>query len=89
MAKYRKSTAIVDAVQWTDKPDSVAEVEKLGCWTRPCPMPMVTFLTVYSGQIQLCIELWDWVIKAEDNQFYSCPPDIFAQTYERATEILS
>lgn len=89
MAKYRKSTAIVDAVQWTDKPDSVAEIEKLGCFTRPCRIPGVNFLTVYSNQNQICIELWDWVIKAEDKQFYFCPPDIFAQTYERATEILS
>jgi len=77
MAKFRKKSAVIEAVQWTGM--NVGEVlsfvggegsAKFGKFFIPT---LAGTMTALAG---------DWIIRGVSGEFYPCEPDIFAKTYE-------
>ncbi|ULJ64011.1 hypothetical protein [Wielerella bovis] len=41
---------------------------------------------VYTHEGVMRANLGDWIIKGVKGEFYPCKPDIFAETYDKASE---
>ena len=81
MAKYRKKSIVIEAVQFKvdrvpvpfagEEGDVVCFDHIHGGW---CIYTLEGAMTVSDG---------DWIIKGVKGEFYPCKPDIFDATYER------
>jgi hypothetical protein len=88
--RYRKLPVEIEAVQLTHQttPDAVA----VWCGGRVVPHPdknytggpLIIEIDTLEGVMRA--ESGDWIIKGVAGEFYPCKPDIFAVTYEKATE---
>ena len=86
--KFRKKPVVIDAVQITD-----------GTFDAPHPNPEHIAGVIYDPKSR-CVriqtlegemrgEIGDWIIRGVKDELYLCKPDIFAATYELATETFS
>ncbi|MCH3963551.1 MAG: hypothetical protein LKE46_04710 [Clostridium sp.] len=79
MAKYRKRSVVIEAVQWTGK--NIDEIAKfmssngIYCYKNNKLM-IVTLEGVHVASIN------DYIIKGVNGEFYPCKPDIFKKTYD-------
>lgn len=90
MSEYRKKPVVVQAVRWNGKYSDPSE------WPDWFRQAWEAFkLHFYLGGRRLAIEalggqvvaeIGDYVICGVQGELYTCKPDIFAQTYELATE---
>lgn len=78
--KFRKKPIVVEAIQFTDTPESRAELAKwAGHWVSVA-VPGRCWVTTPSGAVLLTVG--DWVIRGGPADYYPCKPDVFAATYE-------
>lgn len=82
--KYRKKPVVIEAVQFTDEPDRVIELQEfmnadLVINYNDKNNPKLKIATL-EGVMDASIG--DYIIKGVNNEFYPCKPDIFHKTYE-------
>lgn len=97
---FRKKPVVVQAIQWTGKNqnavcDFCAELVRLN---KTAEEPYLAFLgrsivnpeenkvLIRTLEGVMSVSAGDWIIRGIQGEFYPCKPDIFAQTYEPATE---
>lgn len=83
MQKYRKKPIVIEAVQLTK--ENFKEVCE---WIGPDILTDGTseeehYISVFDGENDLSIGLWDYVIKGIEGEFYSCSSSVFDKTYEK------
>ncbi len=94
MARYRKKPVVIEAVQLISIADEKAHFSDCG---QPWPEDWPTFEVVDDALLGPCLEIetlegqmlarpGDYIIRGVKGEFYPCKPDIFAATYEAATE---
>ena len=80
--KYRKRPVVVEAVQYINTTDGVADV------LRFVQLPIVSVfnnhLTIRTLEGTMRANPWDWIICGVRGEYYPCKPDIFDATYELA-----
>lgn len=95
--RYRKKPVVVEALQWQGIDTPISTLEKwMGRKLKAGDLrPGAAFLTQASGHLflnictlegQMVAEPGDWIIKGVAGEFYPCKPEIFAVTYEEATD---
>lgn len=83
IGKYRKKPVIVEAIQWTG--DNTSEVmEFCNKASRLMDGKKLYALIIKTLEGDMKCERDDWIIKGINGEFYSCKPDVFEKTYERA-----
>ncbi|WP_025910677.1 hypothetical protein [Priestia flexa] len=81
--KYRKKPVVIEAVQFHDTAESIAELSEFAgkdikvSYKRPVP-----FLTIETLEGEMRALPGDFIIKGVNGEFYPCKPDIFEKTYE-------
>jgi hypothetical protein len=83
MAKYRKKPVLVDAIQFLDTAERIAEISEfcdrdIGVDYSVSP----PVLRIYTLEGTMTASVGDYIIKGVKGEFYPCKPDIFAETYE-------
>ena len=83
MPQYRKRPVVVEAVQFFDTKEGMAEIMRF------VPLAAVYGDTRYGWYLSIkTLEGYmkavpgDWVIRGIKGEYYPCKPDIFAATYE-------
>jgi hypothetical protein len=80
--RYRKKPVVVDAVEWNGK--NTTELAKfMGALVELTPDGNGLKIKTLEGTMTAAPG--DWIIKGVQGEFYPCKPDIFEETYERAT----
>ena len=74
MAKFRKKSVEVEAVQWFE-PGDHPEVVKQAGFCDP-----YHYIETLKGEMR--VSPGDWIITGVKGEHYPCKPDIFEQTYE-------
>lgn len=94
MDKFRKKPVVIEAVQYSGTRESWQELlEWAGRYNPPKGHPSPHWIivhvahdpptvTIHTLEGAMKISTDDWVIKGVADEFYSCKPDIFEQTYE-------
>jgi len=85
--KYRKRPVVVEAMQLTD---DLRNHTRVANWVSsnggdaeiPFAEPCVY---IFSLEGRMRADIGDYVIRGVQGEFYTCKPDIFAATYEAAT----
>ncbi len=86
MAKYRKKTVVIEAVQFKASGESFQKIIDMGLknW-RPGPTGAEMFyIETLEGEMEA--KKNDWIIKGVSGEFYPCKPDIFEKTYEKVED---
>lgn len=84
--KFRKKPIVIEAKQWDGdwrEMKEWANNQSDGSGTH-LSFDMRGFLAVHTLEGRMKVELLDWVICGVKGEFYSCKPDIFKESYERA-----
>ena len=87
MAKYRKKTVVIEAVQWTG--DNFEEIQKMlinadeNRVIMPHPNEDDDSLLIVTLEGEMRADKGDYIIKGVQGEFYPCKPEIFGQTYEK------
>jgi hypothetical protein len=85
MALYRKKPVVIEAqrlpLDTTEGTRSLAEIAK---WCSGEIVPTGMIIRTLEGD--MTADPGDWVIKGVKGEFYPCKPDIFAATYEPASD---
>ena len=80
MAQYRKKPVVIEAVQYLNTKEGIAEV------LRFVQVPSVgvfgTHITIKTLEGTMRADPSDWIIKGVKGEYYPCKPDIFEATYE-------
>ncbi len=85
MAKYRKKPVVVDAMRWTGK--NTAAVRKFcGRVTKIYDGHKIAYLLISTNQGKIPARKGDWIIRRNGKILTYCPPDIFAETYEKVED---
>lgn len=90
--KYRKKPIEIEAIQWTGF--NVGEMLDFGqghiqmdvydaAWEAGAA-PAKAALTIHTLEGDMRADIYDFIIKGVNGEFYPCKPDIFAKTYEVA-----
>lgn len=83
--KYRKKPVVIEAMQFSDTAESIAELsdfiddQDLRVSYEHPESPVVKIETLEGIMIA---SVGDYIIKGVKGEFYPCKPDIFEQTYE-------
>ena len=85
MTKYRKKPIVIEAVQYVNTKEGVAEV--LRFMHKPNVGLFPSYITVETLEGRMRADPLDWIIRGIKGEYYPCKPDIFEATYERAEEI--
>lgn len=86
--KYKKKPVVVEAIQFFDNPETLADLSKFGLdpvnidYKNPS-MPVLKIPTLEG--IMMAVE-GDFIIKGVQGEFYPCKPDNFHKTYEEVEE---
>jgi len=87
MAKYRKRPVIIEAVQFFDTKEGMAEVMRF------VPLAGILgdsrygwYLTIKTWEGTMTAQPGDWIIRGIKGEYYPCKPDIFEATYELMEE---
>ena len=84
--KYRKKPVVIEAIQFFDNPETLADLSKLGLdpvnvdYKTPSK-PILKISTLEGAMV--AVE-GDFIIKGVQGEFYPCKPKIFKETYELA-----
>lgn len=91
MAKFRKKPVVIEAVQYTGKPQSMDEIPQwmfnamMDRVIRPSPdEEPLKYLTIKTLEGDHRADIGDWIIQGIKGELYPCKPDIFAATYDPA-----
>lgn len=82
MKKYRKKPVVIEAVQIHTTNISLVE-EWCGGQIKGTQLPLperVIDIQTLEGEMRA--EMYDWIIKGVEGEFYPCKPGIFDKTYE-------
>lgn len=97
---YRKKPVVIEAVQWTGEnlrevnaftdgpPETESRLAGL-MWEHYEDLVRKDGLKIYTLEGKMDASLGDWIIKGVKGEFYPCKPDIFAATYEPASQPLT
>lgn len=89
MAKYRKKSKVIEAMQFNGLDDYL----KIVAWMKQCGdtcadearfMAPIMLLSTLEGTS--AASPGDWIIRGVKGEFYPCKPDIFEATYELVEE---
>ena len=82
--KYRKKPVVIEAVQFTDEPDRVIELQEFmnADLVINYNEPDNPKLKIATLEGVMDASIGDYIIKGVNNEFYPCKPDIFHKTYE-------
>ena len=94
---YRKKPVVIKAVQWTgenlreviaftDGPPETKSHHAGMMWEQYEALVGKDGLKIYTLEGKMDASLGDWIIKGVKGEFYPCKPDIFAATYEPASQ---
>ncbi len=94
---YRKKPVVVKAVQWTgenlreviafmDGPPETKSHHAFTMWEQFEDLVRKDGLKIYTLEGKMDASPGDWIIKGVKDEFYPCKPDIFAATYEPASQ---
>lgn len=83
MAKYKKMPFVIEAVQWRGTPTFGAILD-LAEDSKRIVVRENEKLMIRTLEGWMCATPGDWVIKGVQGELYSCKPDIFEATYEKA-----
>lgn len=79
--QFRKRPIVIEAVRWDGSNEN--EIQSfMGGYLKRVIGDML-FIGTLEGI--MCASVGDYIIKGVKGEFYSCKPDIFAETYEDAT----
>ena len=81
MSAYRKKPVVIEAVQWTG-----TNLSEIQAFYRPDGILVGDKIIIETLEGPLTADKGDWIIKGIKGEFYPCKPDVFALTYEPATE---
>ena len=84
MTKYRKRPVVIEAMQYLNTKEGVAEV--LRFVKRPIVGLFPDHLTVATLEGMMRANPGDWIIRGIQGEYYPCKPDIFDATYESVEE---
>ena len=87
MGKYRKKPVIIDAIQFQDTKEGIAEALRFlgpnqAGYRRDSRTTHSWALRVLTLEGQMKCQPGDWLIRGIKGEFYPCKPDIFEATYE-------
>lgn len=87
--QYRKKPVVIEAMKFTG---SVASAKAIGDWTLPIPigygsLPRTIRIPTLEGL--MTAQAGDYIIKGITGEFYPCKPDIFLQSYEQVSDLLT
>ena len=82
--KYRKKPVVVEAVQYTGSNFSTIKEFADGC-DRRVAMAFDDEVMIRTLEGDMIARPGDWIIKGVHGELYPCKPDIFAETYEEAS----
>ena len=84
--KYRKKPVIIEAMQFTQETKDMVfnfvTCNRYADWS-DAGYPILRIQTLEGEMIA---NSGDWIIKGIKGEFYPCKPDIFAATYEEASD---
>ena len=80
MTQYRKKPVVIQAVQYRNTKDGVADV--LRFVQTPFVGVFSDHLTIKTMEGTMRAEPGDWIICGVKGEYYPCKPDIFELTYE-------
>lgn len=81
--RFRKKPVVIEAVRFTGRNDA----ECLAfCPSARDPVDRRPNLIIPTLEGEMLCNVGDWIIKGVNGEFYPCKPDIFAKTYEPATD---
>ena len=85
MTKYRKKPVVIDAIQFNDTAQCLAELsEFVGEKIKVSYKHPVPCLVIETLEGDMKASPGDYIIKGVNGEFYPCKPDIFDKTYELA-----
>lgn len=84
MKKFRKKPVIIDAVQFTGS--NHQEVSDFIGSNGKANTNSGTAVTITTLEGVMVASPGDWIIRGVKGEYYPCKPDIFAATYEEASE---
>lgn len=79
--QFRKRPLVIEAVRWDGSNENEIQAFMGGYLKRV--IGDMLFIGTLEGI--MCASVGDYIIKGVKGEFYSCKPDIFAETYEDAT----
>ena len=79
--QFRKRPLVIEAVRWDGSNENEIQAF-IGGYLKRVIGDML-FIGTLEGI--MCASVGDYIIKGVKGEFYSCKPDIFAETYEDAT----
>ena len=96
--KYRKKPVVIEAMLWNGSLGSAVGIIE---WVRAqngrvkywAPGEWDNgetegpYLSIYTLEGRMLANPGDWIIRGVQGEFYPCKPDIFAATYEAATDV--
>jgi len=96
LEKFRKKPVVIEAIRWTGyntrdvllavKPDLGPSEMPPGWWLKqPSAGEFRLVIPTLEGEHEATPG--DWIIKGIKGEFYPCKPDIFAATYEPASQV--
>jgi len=88
MAKFRKQTVMVEAVQWKD-----GKISEIPVWItdalykQPKEVGMIMRfkdeIRIFTSEGEMTATDGDYIIKNTDGEIYTCKPDLFSKIYEK------
>ena len=83
MSYYRKKPVVIEAIEFKDTPDNIAELsefmQKEIVISYEGEHPVLKIATLEGI---MAANKGDYIIKGVNGEFYPCKPDIFEKTYE-------
>jgi hypothetical protein len=87
MAKYRKKPVVIEAIQFLDNAERLAELSKfIGGDIKVSYKHPIPFIEIETLEGTMRAIEGDYIIKGVNGEFYPCKPDIFEKTYELVEE---
>lgn len=92
---YKKKPVVIQAIQWTGKNlreittfiDGEVKTNNIyasGTWDTYCNMVDNGGLKIHTIEGKMKANVFDYIIRGFQGEFYPCKPDIFEKTYEEA-----
>lgn len=82
MAKYRKKPVVIEAIQFKDDSEALAQISSWVDDTVSVSYADAPELKINTLEGTMKADVGDYIIKGVQGEFYPCKPDIFEQTYE-------
>lgn len=84
MSMFRKKPVVIEARQIRAYTDMLGH-EGIASWCGGVPGqidPGPAFMLIHTLEGSMRADVFDWIIKGVNGEFYPCKPDIFEKTYE-------